>query len=80
MGRNGNEKLSGPETVLLVEDEEIVRTLVREVLTSNGYRVLEADGGSRNLNLRKLLGTDSHAAHRCDHAENEWERTKGPGH
>lgn len=32
----------GAETILLVEDEQMVRTLVRTVLESCGYRVLEA--------------------------------------
>ena len=39
-----NEK-RGCETVLLVEDEESVRELVRETLVSRGYRVLEAPNG-----------------------------------
>jgi two-component system, cell cycle sensor histidine kinase and response regulator CckA len=34
----------GSETILLVEDEEMVRTLVRETLQREGYRVLEASG------------------------------------
>jgi two-component system cell cycle sensor histidine kinase/response regulator CckA len=33
----------GPETILLVEDEEVVRVLEREVLERHGYTVLEAD-------------------------------------
>jgi len=35
----------GKETVLVVEDEMILRELLREILTSHGYRVLEAGNG-----------------------------------
>jgi CheY-like chemotaxis protein len=41
----------GCETVLLVEDEEMVRTLVRQVLTWHGYRVLEARTGEEALKI-----------------------------
>ena len=41
----------GSETVLLVEDEESVRQLVRETLESRGYRVLEAGNGDAALAL-----------------------------
>jgi two-component system, cell cycle sensor histidine kinase and response regulator CckA len=34
----------GSETVLLVEDDEMVRTLVRETLERDGYRILDAPG------------------------------------
>ena len=37
--------LGGTETVLLVEDEESVRQLVRETLAAKGYRVMEAATG-----------------------------------
>jgi two-component system, cell cycle sensor histidine kinase and response regulator CckA len=40
---------NGTETVLLVEDEESVRQLVRETLESKGYRVLEAENGQAGL-------------------------------
>jgi two-component system, cell cycle sensor histidine kinase and response regulator CckA len=41
----------GSETVLLVEDEDSVRQLVRETLQSRGYRVLEAANGDAALAL-----------------------------
>jgi two-component system, cell cycle sensor histidine kinase and response regulator CckA len=41
----------GPETVLLVEDEESVRQLVRETLEAKGYKVLEADNGEAALRI-----------------------------
>ncbi len=36
------EALKGSETILLVEDEEEVRTMIREILQRNGYKVLDA--------------------------------------
>jgi CheY-like chemotaxis protein len=42
---------AGEETVLLVEDEAIVRQLVAEILESNGYTVLRAGDGPSALEL-----------------------------
>jgi len=41
----------GTETILLVEDEESVRQLVRETLSSRGYHVLEAENGEAALDV-----------------------------
>ena len=41
----------GCETVLLVEDEESVRELVRVTLISRGYKVLEAENGESGLRI-----------------------------
>jgi CheY-like chemotaxis protein len=42
---------AGSETILLVEDEAIVRRLVQQVLRMNGYTVLEAGQGADALQL-----------------------------
>jgi PAS domain S-box-containing protein len=41
----------GTETILLVEDEEIVRSLVQEMLEDDGYSVLAAASGSEALEV-----------------------------
>jgi PAS domain S-box-containing protein len=47
---------SGTETVLLVEDEETVRTMVRKILATAGYTVLEARHGSDGLLVSREYG------------------------
>jgi two-component system, cell cycle sensor histidine kinase and response regulator CckA len=42
---------AGSETVLVAEDEPLVRVLVRKTLAQAGYRVLEAGGGEEALQL-----------------------------
>jgi two-component system cell cycle sensor histidine kinase/response regulator CckA len=43
----------GYETILLVEDDETVRTLVRKILAKSGYTVLEASSGNEALELSR---------------------------
>jgi CheY-like chemotaxis protein len=39
------------ETILVVDDEDQVRTLARDILQGAGYRVLEAEGGEQALRI-----------------------------
>jgi PAS domain S-box-containing protein len=52
--------LKGQETILLVEDNEMVRQLVRQVLDKNGYRVLVAHDGEAAIQVCKLDETPIH--------------------
>jgi two-component system cell cycle sensor histidine kinase/response regulator CckA len=49
-------KLTGKETILLVEDEARVRKLIVDVLTARGYQVLEATRGEEAMRLCKAHG------------------------
>lgn len=44
-------RAAGGETILIVEDEEIVRELVCEILRADGYKVLATDRGSEAARL-----------------------------
>ncbi|MGH9941922.1 MAG: response regulator [Pyrinomonadaceae bacterium] len=48
----------GTETILLVEDEELVRRMTREILEMGGYEVLEAPHGGAALALGEQRGAD----------------------
>jgi PAS domain S-box-containing protein len=45
----------GSETILIVEDEEMVRSLAREILVDCGYRVIEAKSGPEALSITENL-------------------------
>lgn len=45
------EAVGGSETVLVVEDENLVRKLVRTILESRGYFVLDAQGGEEAFHV-----------------------------
>lgn len=45
-------------TIILADDEDIIRTLVRRVLQKAGHRVHEARDGQEALNLYPTVGAD----------------------
>ncbi len=52
----GQMPLDGAGTVLVIEDESAVRSLVRRVLERGGYTVLEAPGGAQAVRLVREYG------------------------
>src|SRR5581483_9791363 len=46
----------GSETILLLEDEDMVRTLTRQILESAGYAVMEASRGEEAIDLAQRNG------------------------
>ena len=59
-GRRTSDGKQGWETVLLVEDEDAVRALAREVLRRHGYVVLEARHGVDALRIAERHGDAIH--------------------
>lgn len=43
--------LSGTETILVIDDENLVRTIIRAVLSYRGYRVTEATSGAEGIQI-----------------------------
>jgi two-component system cell cycle sensor histidine kinase/response regulator CckA len=54
------EASKGTETVLLVEDAEPLRVLIREFLKFNGYTVLEAENGNEAIRIAGAFGGPIH--------------------
>ena len=53
----------GSETVLLVEDEDGVRSLAKQVLENHGYTVLEARNGAEGLAMAEQCARLKHPVH-----------------
>jgi hypothetical protein len=69
--------LSGTETILLVEDEPGIRSLMRKILEPHGYQVIEAkDVLSGNQRCGDAPGADRFATERCHYA---WYERAGSG-
>ena len=52
----GDGDLTGTETILLVEDEEAVRTFAARALATRGYNVFEASNGLDALEVMDRIG------------------------
>ena len=52
--------LGGTETILLAEDEELLRPLARELLVRLGYRVIEATNAAEALDLARAHPEEIH--------------------
>ncbi len=58
----GADAAIGGETILLIEDEPLVRDLAVEVLNSRRYRVLTASDGEEALAIAKVYSSEIHLA------------------
>lgn len=47
------ETLSGSETILVAEDDKVIRTLTRSILEEKGYTVLEAGDGTEGIEVNQ---------------------------
>lgn len=52
--------IGGIETILVVEDDSALREMVRMVLTTAGYRILEACNGTEALSLLRVIHEPVH--------------------
>ncbi len=50
--------VGGTETILLAEDDDMVRNLAKQMLEMGGYTVLEAENGEEAVALQEQPGTD----------------------
>jgi signal transduction histidine kinase len=58
-GMEGEDR-RGEETLLIAEDEDLVRDLVRSILTARGYKVLEARDGRESIEIGNTYGGPIH--------------------
>ncbi len=59
-GEEGKARLTGSETILLAEDEEVVRRVLVEMLEMLGYRVIEARGPAEALEHAEQMAEPIH--------------------
>ncbi len=56
--KNGVSEKDGSETILVVDDEEMIRQLVSTFLTQTGYKVIEAENGEAALDKYSIEAAD----------------------
>jgi two-component system, cell cycle sensor histidine kinase and response regulator CckA len=54
----GDDFISGTETILLVEDDESVRKVTARLLSSGGYRIIEASNAEQALEIITAPGSE----------------------
>jgi len=52
-----SDDLSGTQTILIVDDEDLLLTMGKTILSAFGYRVLTANGGQRALEILSQKAT-----------------------
>ncbi|MEJ7604845.1 MAG: PAS domain S-box protein [Bryobacteraceae bacterium] len=67
--------LRGRETILLAEDEDGVRTVLTDMLSKQGYRVLAASGGEQALKIAEAHSGRIQLDLRYGNARYGWQRT-----
>ena len=55
-----SDDLSGSQTILIVDDEDLLLTMGKTILSSYGYRVLTANGGQKALEILSRKETPVH--------------------
>jgi len=55
-----HEERGGSETILLIEDDDVTRTLTRMILEDLGYRVLSAQNGTHAAQLNRSFDGEIH--------------------
>lgn len=53
-------EITGTETILLVEDDEMLRDLTKNILQAAGFKVLDAGNGARGIEIVKTYLGDIH--------------------
>jgi two-component system cell cycle sensor histidine kinase/response regulator CckA len=56
----GQNRVGGSETILVIDDQDRIRTVTRMLLEAHGYQVLEADGGESAMRVIEAMTSPLH--------------------